>query len=63
MGVNTPFFKHDMTEIRHVVVVLAGSNAATRDLERLQTACMVKDGVEPMGEHGPMEDDNCHLME
>ena len=63
LGVNMPFFKHDMPEIRHVVVVLAGSNAASRDLERLQTACMVEDVVKPMGEYGRLVNVNCNLTE
>ena len=37
-----------------MVVVLAGSNAATRDLERLQAACMVEDLVKLMGDFGRM---------
>lgn len=52
-----------MPEIRHVVVVLAGSNAASRDLERLQTACMFEDVVKPMGEYGRLVNGNCNLTE
>lgn len=42
-GISNPFFKHDKPEIRHVVVILAGSGAATRDLEQLQSACIAED--------------------
>ena len=42
-GINTPFFKHDQPEIRHVVVILAGPGAATGDLEQLQSACIAED--------------------
>ena len=42
-GINNPFFKHDKPEIRHVVVILSGSGATTRDLEQLQSACIAED--------------------
>lgn len=48
-GITTPFFKHNMPKIRHVMVIVAASDAATRDLDKLQTACLGEDelhGVE-----------------
>ena len=42
-GMPMQFFKHEKEEIRHVIVILAASDAAARDFDRLQRACIAKE--------------------
>ncbi|CAK9034465.1 DENN domain-containing protein 4C [Durusdinium trenchii] len=45
-GMPMQFFKHEKEEIRHVIVILAASDAAARDFDRLQRACIAKDACD-----------------